>query len=121
MEQKSEKLEARAVARYLRMSPYKARQVADLIRGKTVSEALAILSNTNRKAAVKIQKTLKSAVANVVNIPEAGKADTDTWIVGKICIDEGPTMKRIRPRAMGRAFRIRRRTSHIMVVIAEPK
>ena len=101
------------------MSPFKARQVADVIRGKKVRDALAILTNTNRKSAAVMKKTLLSAVANVNNIPEAGRADTDNWVVRRAFVDEGPTMKRIRPRAMGRAFRIRKRSSHVTIIVAE--
>jgi len=111
-------LEAKAVNKYVRMSPFKARQVVNLVRGKKVGEALAILQNTQRKTAGIIHKTLLSAVANFSNIPEAGKTDTDELTVSKIFVDEGPTLKRIRPRAMGRAFRIRKRTSHLTVVVS---
>jgi len=122
VEDKSEEinmLEAKAISKYVRMSPFKARQVADVIRGKKVRDALAILTNTNRKSAAVMKKTLLSAVANVNNIPEAGRADTDNWVVRRAFVDEGPTMKRIRPRAMGRAFRIRKRSSHVTIIVAE--
>ncbi len=112
-------MKARAISKYQRVSPFKARQVIDLIRGQKVVDALNILNNTNRKAAVMIKKTLLSAVANVSNIPEVAGANTDEWIVSKAVIDEGPTMKRIRPRAMGRAFRIRKRTSHITIEVSD--
>ncbi len=120
MEKKNEPIQAHAVARYLRTSPYKARQVADLVRGKNVVQALAILNHTNRKAAGFIHKALQSAVANISNIPNVNTRNTNDWIVYRIMVDEGPTMKRVSPRSMGRAFRIRKRTSHITVVVAEP-
>lgn len=111
-------MEARAVSRYNRLSPRKARLVADLVRGKGVEEAVHILSLTPKKAAPLIQKTILAAVANARQTVEAvGVADED-FVVQEIRVDEGPTQKRIRPRAQGRAFRIRKRTSHISVTVS---
>ncbi|PKQ15871.1 MAG: 50S ribosomal protein L22 [Actinobacteria bacterium HGW-Actinobacteria-7] len=107
-------MEARAVARYQRVSPRKARLVVDLIRGKSVDEALTILKFSPRAAAEIVEKTLNSAVANAVHNLHL---KADDLVVGATFVDEGPTLKRIQPRAMGRAFRINKRTSHITVVV----
>lgn len=109
-------MEAKAVAKYIRISPQKARSVADAIRGKHVVEAFGILKFTPRKAAGIIEKVLKSAVANAENNFDM---DAENLVVSRIAIDEGPTIKRFRPRAMGRADQIRKRTSHITVVVTE--
>lgn len=109
-------MEARAIARYLRVSPFKARQVADLVRGKNVKEALGILRYTNKKSAPLINKVLKSAVANAEHNFDM---DSDELFVSEIMIDEGPIIKRMRPRAYGRADVRRHRTSHITVVLRE--
>lgn len=109
-------MEARAVARHVRISPRKARQVVDLIRGKDVEEALAILQVTPKGASQIVSKVLKSAAANAENNLDL---PSDTLYVSQAFVDQGPTMKRIRPRARGMADRIRRRTSHITVVVAE--
>jgi len=111
-------MEARAVSRYNMLSPRKARLVADLVRGKGVEEAVHILSLTPKKAAPLIQKTILAAVANARQDEESvGVADED-FVVQEIRVDEGPTHKRIRPRAQGRAFRVRKRTSHISVTVS---
>ncbi|GFN23042.1 50S ribosomal protein L22 [Thermanaeromonas sp. C210] len=109
-------MEARAVARYIRISPRRARQVIDLIRGKTVREAEAILWATPKRASSIIAKVLKSAVANAEH---NYNLDRDKLVVTKAYVDEGPTWKRYRPRALGRADLRRKRTSHITVVVAE--
>ncbi|NDY41313.1 50S ribosomal protein L22 [Dissulfurirhabdus thermomarina] len=109
-------MEAKAVARYLRVSPRKARLVADTVRGKPVSEAIYTLSFTPRKAARLIKKVLESAVANADQNPSI---DVDTLYVKQILVDQGPQLKRWRPRAMGRAYGIRHRLSHITVVLDE--
>lgn len=108
--------EARAVSRYLRVSPFKARQVADLVRGKNVDEAVGILRYTNKKSAPLIGKVLKSAIANAEHNNDM---DSDELYVSEIYVDEGPTLKRMRPRAYGRADVRRHRTSHITVVLRE--
>ena len=109
-------MEARAVAKYIRMSPTKVRQVADLIRGKSIREALAILRYTPKGSGLPISKAVNSAVANAEHNYEL---DTDKLYISQIMIDQGPTLKRFKPRAMGRADRIRKRTSHITVVVSE--
>ncbi len=109
-------MEARAVARYVRMSPRKARDVVDLIRGKSVSDAQAILRFTPRAAAEVVEKVLDSAVANAERNLHVKR---DDLVVATTYVDEGPTLKRIRPRAHGRAFRINKRTSHITVIVKQ--
>ncbi len=110
--------EARAVAKYIMISPRKARQVVDLIRGKDVAEALAILKFTPHKATVPVTKVLKSAIANAEHNYEL---NSDNLYVKEIYVDAGPSLKRIKPRAQGRADLIRKRTSHITVVVSEKK
>ena len=111
-------VEAKAVLKYIRVAPRKARMAVDLIRGKNAEEAMTILKFTPRRAARVVQRVLKSAVANAM---QKDMGDVDALRVAKVFVDVGPTMKRILPRAMGRANTIRKRTSHITVVIdAEP-
>jgi large subunit ribosomal protein L22 len=107
-----------ATAKYVRISPRKARQVVDLIRGKSVKDAKAILKLTPRGAAPVVGKVLASAVANAENNNDLV---ADDLYVARAFVDEGPTLKRFRPRAMGRASRIRKRTSHITVSVDERK
>ncbi len=109
----------KAVARYMRISPRKVRVVADLIRGKDLEDALRILSFSPKRASGVLEKVLKSAVANAEVAPHI--EDVDALYVKAIYVDGGPVLKRIRPRAMGRAYLIRKRTSHITVVLDEKK
>lgn len=109
-------MEAKAQARYIRIAPRKARQVIDLIRGKGVGEAMAILRYTPKKASAIIMKVLRSAIANAENNYDM---DVHNLYVDRAWVDEGPTLRRFRPRAMGRATRIRKRTSHISVILKE--
>ncbi len=111
-------MEAKAVARFIRISPRKARQVVDLIRGKEVGQALGILKNSPKKAARIIEKVVNSAIANAENNYEMFAGDL---YINKAYADEGPTMKRIKPRAMGRADRINKRTSHITIIVSDKK
>jgi len=112
-------MEARAVRRYVRISPRKARLVADLVRGKTVQEALSILALTPKKASPILRKTILSAAANARFLNDEGvELDEDGLVIKEIRIDQGPTMKRIRPRAQGRAYRINKPMSHIHVTLA---
>jgi large subunit ribosomal protein L22 len=108
--------EARAIAKYIRISPRKARQVVDLIRGKKVGEALAILKFTPQRAAAAIEKVVKSAAANAEHNLEMNK---DVLVVAEAFVDQGPSLRRYNPRAMGRADMIKRRSSHITVVVRE--
>lgn len=109
-------MEARAVSRHLRIAPRKARLVVDLIRGKTVGEALSILDFVPKKAARLVTKTLKSAVANAEH---ARRVDVDRLYVRAVTVDGGTTLRRFLPRAHGRATPIRKRTSHITIVVGE--
>lgn len=111
-------MEARAVTRFVVMSPRKAKLTADLINGKPVNEAVAILRYTPRRAATVIAKTLKSAIANAIDKEGSGKLDADDLYVKNAIIDPGPIMPRWRPRAFGRASRIRKRMSHIKVIVS---
>jgi large subunit ribosomal protein L22 len=106
----------KARAKYIRISPFKVRPVVDLVRGKDVGEAKEILSLTHKKASSVVEKLIDSAVANA-GLRE--DIDVDTLYVGKIFVDEGPTWKRFRPRAMGRYTRIFKRTCHITVILSE--
>ena len=108
-------MEARAIARYVRIAPRKVRLVVDQIRGKNIAEARTILAFSERSAAETVLKVLNSAVANAEN--NYGMR-ADDLIVKTTFVDEGPTLKRIRPRAKGSASRINKRTSHITVVVA---
>ncbi len=109
-------METFARARYIRISPSKTRLVADMIRGKPVEKALNILTFTPKAAARTLKKVLVAAVANAES---KGDIDVDTLYVKKVCIDQGPVWKRYRPRAMGRATLIQKKTSHITVVLDE--
>ncbi|CAK8713287.1 MAG: LSU ribosomal protein L22P [Candidatus Electronema aureum] len=109
-------MEARAVAKYIRISPQKARLVADVVRGKDVETAITTLRFMPKKAARILHKVLESAVANA---EQTETIDVDTLYIKEIQINGGPMLKRFRPRAMGRAARILKRTSHITVVVDE--
>ena len=108
-------MEARACARYVRVTPMKARRVVDLIRGLPTDEAQAVLRFAPQAASEPVGKVLDSAIANATN---NHSLDPNDLFVSEIYVDEGPTMKRFRPRARGSANRIRKRTSHITVVVA---
>ena len=111
-------MQTQAVLKFVRLSPKKARFVADLVRGKKVDEAVNILKYSPQRAARIIKKVLESAIANAENNQGA---DVDELKVKHITVDEGPRMKRIRPRAKGRADRILKRTSHIIVRVGDGK
>ena len=109
-------MKAHATTRFVRQSPYKVRQVLDLIRGMQVGSARATLVHANRRATEPVMKTLDSAVANA----EHNQAlDAEELFVSEAFANEGPTLKRFRPRARGRATRIRKRTSHITIVVSD--
>jgi len=110
-------MEAVAVAKHVGYPARKVRQVADLVRGHNVEHALEILKFTSRAAAVPMSKTIKSAMHNMVN-RKGGTVDAEDIIVKNILVDEGRTLYRIRPRAQGRAYRIRKRSSHIKVIVS---
>lgn len=108
-------MEAKAVLRYIHLSPRKARQAIDLIRGYGVNEALSILTLTPKRSARVVEKVVKSALANA---EEKKVEDIDALVISKAWVDPGPTVKRFMPRARGRATPIRKRTSHIAIVLS---
>ncbi|EFI85216.1 50S ribosomal protein L22 [Listeria grayi] len=114
----SEVTSAKSVAKTVRIAPRKARIVIDLIRGKQIGEAIAILKYTPRAASPIIEKVLKSAIANAEHNYDL---DVNSLVVSEAFVDEGPTLKRFRPRAKGSASPINKRTSHITVVVSEVK
>jgi large subunit ribosomal protein L22 len=109
-------MEARAQARYVRVTPMKARRVINLIRGMNAADAQAVLKFAPQAASEPIGKVLDSAIANAAN---NHAMDVRGLVVSEAYVDEGPTMKRIRPRAQGRAYRIRKRSSHITVIVSD--
>jgi large subunit ribosomal protein L22 len=110
-------MEARAEARYIRVSPQKARLVVELIRGRNAGEALNILRATNKRIAPAVEKVLRSAIANAEN--RSSDVDVDKLVVAEAYVNEGPRMKRIRPAPMGRAYRYQRRLAHIAVTVSD--
>ena len=110
-------MEARAEARYIRVSAQKARLVVDLIRGQKAGSAITTLRTTNKRIAPTIEKVLQSAISNARNKNE--DVDVDELFVSEAYVNEGPRMKRIRPAPMGRAYRYQRRMSHIVVTVAD--
>jgi large subunit ribosomal protein L22 len=116
-------MEAKAQARYVRVTPRKARRVVDLIRGRQATEAVAVLQFAPQSAGEPVRKVVQSAIANARAKADAASEPFDerTLVVQTAYVDEGPTMKRFRPRAQGRAYRINKRTSHITVVVAPPQ
>ncbi|GIQ71199.1 50S ribosomal protein L22 [Xylanibacillus composti] len=109
-------MQAKAQARYIRIAPRKVRLVIDLIRGKQVGEAISILRHTPKSASPVLEKLLNSAIANAEHNYEM---DPNNLVIAQAYVNEGPTMKRFRPRAQGRATRINKRTSHITLVVSE--
>ena len=105
---------ARAIARHVRISPNKARRVVNLVRGLPAKEALTVLQFAPQAASEQVYKVLASAIANAENNE---RLDPDALLVSEAFVDEGPTLKRFRPRAQGRAYRIRKRTSHITIAV----
>ncbi|MGL5865521.1 MAG: 50S ribosomal protein L22 [Dermatophilaceae bacterium] len=110
---------SRAVARHVRITPMKARRVVDLVRGKNARDAVSVLRFAPQSASEQVRKVLESAIANArVKADQAAERfDESELVVSEAFVDEGPTMKRFRPRAQGRASRINKRTSHITVVV----
>jgi large subunit ribosomal protein L22 len=109
-------MEVKAVAKYIRVSPRKIRLVMDEIRGKKVEEALNLLTFAPQKGAPILRKVVNSALANAGQYPDI---DVDSLFIKGVFADEGPTLKRFRPRAMGRATRIRKRSCHLTVILGE--
>lgn len=110
-------MKAIARARFVKVPPRKARYIADLIRGKTVNQALSILMTVPRNSSRIIEKTLDSAVSNAIQKAQGKRLDVDDLVVENVIVNEGPTTMRWRPRARGRATKIRHRTSHIAVTV----
>lgn len=106
----------KVVARFVKISPYKARKVVALIKGKDVNTALAILENTDKRAAISLERALKSAIASA---KQGGKIKQDELYISKIVADDGPMTKRYRAAAFGRAAMIRKRTSHILIELGK--
>ncbi len=117
--QEEQATEARAVARHVRVTPMKARRIVDLIRGKRAVEAVTALRFAPQSASDPVRKVLESAIANARFLADQNAAafDEHELVVAEAYVDEGPTMKRFRPRAQGRASRINKRTSHITVIV----
>jgi len=111
-------MEAKAVAKYIRMSPRKVRQVADMIRGKSVEEAINLLHFVPKRASLPVEKVIRSAVANALNQEEGSKLDPEDFKVKTIWVDQGPTMRRYNPGPMGRASIIRKRSCHVGVIVS---
>jgi len=112
-------METRAINRYIGTSPRKMRLVIDLIRGKGVEEALSILHFTTKHAAKTAERVLRSAISNAQNKEESGRIDTATLFIKEAFVNGGATAKRVMPAPMGRAFRIRKRSNHITIVLAQ--
>ena len=115
-------LEVKATSKYLRTSAQKAGLVLQLIRGKKASDALSILRFTKKSVARDVEKTLRSAIANAVNVADKNqkrRLDEDDLVVSAAYADQGPTQKRVRPAPMGRAYQVLRRTTHLTVCVAE--
>jgi large subunit ribosomal protein L22 len=113
-------MESTAKLRYLRITPRKVRVVADLIRGKNVNQALAQLAYVEKRAAEPLAKLLRSAVANADQAGK-GQVDVDQLRVKSLMVDQGPSLRRFMPRAMGRAFKVLKKTSHISLVLTDEK
>jgi large subunit ribosomal protein L22 len=110
-------MESRAEARYVRVSPQKARLVVNLIRGENAGKALTILRSVNKRIAPAVEKVLRSAIANAES--KSSEVDVDRLVVAEAYVNEGPRQKRVRPAPMGRAYRYQRRTSHIVIGLAD--
>ena len=111
-------MEARAVEKYIRMSPRKVRYIVEMIKSKSIDDAIDILSFTPRAAAIVVKKAIQSAVTNAT---ENHKMKEEDLFISRIMVNEGPTLKRFKPRARGRATRIRKRSAHISVFVSDGK
>ncbi|MDR3626291.1 MAG: 50S ribosomal protein L22 [Ignavibacteriaceae bacterium] len=112
-------MEARAIHRYIGSSPRKMRLVVDLIRGISVAKAIEILHFNPKHASKDAEKVLRSAVANLMNKDDAGRVEPDELFVKEAYVNQGPTLKRISPAPMGRAYRIKKRSCHLTIVVAK--
>ena len=115
------KMESKAIARYIHQSPFKVRKTLDSVRGMNVEEALSYLHFSKEKAAAIIEKTIRSAISNLVNSNEEVNIDQSVLKVKTAYVDGGPVMKRFRAASMGRASRLRRPTSHLTIVVSSQK
>lgn len=113
-------MQSQARLRYLRIAPRKVRMLADLVRGKPVGQALAILKYTPKAASKPLEKLLQSAIANATDVSK-GQVDVDKLFVHTVHVDQGPTLRRFLTRAMGRATRMNKKTTHVTVVLADRK
>ena len=112
-------MESKAINRFIGTSPRKMRLVIDLIRGRAVEDALSILHFAPKHAARTAEKVLRSAISNFQNKDESGRVDTATLFVKEVFVNGGPTAKRVLPAPMGRAFRVRKRSNHVTVIIGQ--
>ena len=113
----TQRQETKAEARYVRISPQKARLVVDMIRGQKAGDAILTLRTVNKRIAPAVEKVLQSAIANARN--KSTDVDVDNLVVSSAYVNEGPRMKRLRPAPMGRAYRYQRRLAHIVIKVAE--
>lgn len=113
--------EAKAVGRFIPSSPRKMRLVTDLVRGKQANKALEILHFQPKHAARTVEKVLRSAIANIMNLNDETRLEPEEIIISAIYVNQGPTMKRIQPAPMGRAFRVRKRACHLTITVAVNK
>lgn len=111
-------MEAKAINRYIGSSPRKMRLVVDLIRGVSVEKALEVLHFSSKHASKDAEKTLRSAVSNIMNRDESTRLDPAELFIKEAFVNQGPTLKRISPAPMGRAFRVRKRSCHLTIVVA---
>ncbi len=111
-------MEAKAINKYIGSSPRKMRLVVDLIRGLTVDKAIEILHFHSKHASIDAEKTLRSAVANLMNAEDSGRVEPADIIIKEAFVNQGPTLKRISPAPMGRAYKIRKRSCHLTIVVA---
>ncbi len=112
-------MEAKAINRFIGTSPRKMRLIIDLIRNKSVGDALNILHFSPKHASKAAEKVLRSAIANIQNKDDAGRVDTDSLYVKECFVDGGPSMKRILPAPQGRAFRMLKRSNHVTIIVAQ--
>lgn len=114
-------MKARAVNKYIRHSAKKMKPVLDMVRGKQVNSVLNMLAFMPKKSAKLVELTTRSAVSNLLNTEEGAKVNPDELVIAEAYANQGPVMKRIRPRSMGRAYLIRKRTCHLTIVVATPE
>ncbi len=111
-------MEARAVNKYIGSSPRKMRLLVDLVRGMSVEKAIEVLHFSTKTASKDAEKTLRSAVANLMNAEDSGRVEPSDLFIKEAYVNQGPTIKRISPAPMGRAYRIRKRSCHLTIIVA---